>query len=65
MSLNKRFFNISYLRKYVKNSGADSLHDLFVNIDIYVFEDKLSYEIYQLYKKGDVNQIKHLLNLNG
>lgn len=65
MSLNKRFFNISYLRKYVKNSEVDSLHDLFVNIDIYVFEDKLSYEIYQLYKKGDVNQIKHLLNLNG
>lgn len=65
MSLNKRFFNISYLRKYVKNSEVDALHDLFVNIDIYVFEDKLSYEIYQLYKKGDVNQIKHLLNLNG
>lgn len=65
MSLNKRFFNISYLRKYVKNSEVDSLHDLFVNIDIYVFEDKLSYEIYQLYKKGDVNQIKRLLNLNG
>ena len=62
MSFNKRYVSIETIKAYYKSNGLESFRVLFSEkIDAFIFMDKLSSEIYEMYQNGEYKKIETLM----
>ncbi len=64
MGFNKRYVSIDIIKIYYKNNGLESFKALFSEkIDAFIFTDKLSSDIFDMYHNGEYTKIKCLLRV--
>jgi hypothetical protein len=62
MGFNKRYIGLDTIKAYMKNDGVASLKKLFSEkIDVFIFTDTLSHEIYEMYLNGETRKIECLI----
>jgi hypothetical protein len=65
MGFNKRYVGLETIKIYMKRGGTKSLEILFSNkIDAFVFADKISSEIYNMYNRNEFRKIECLIRID-
>lgn len=65
MGFNKRYVGLQTIKNYMKSGGTKSLEMLFSDkIDTFIFTDKMSSEIYDMYNRNEFRKIECLIRID-